>query len=65
MTPTAYEKNKKNIYTWREKNRDKLYQTNKKHIYKWRENNPNKFSAMRKKLYQWHKIKKEFLNILL
>tara|TARA_B100000780_G_C20862721_1_gene342993 strand:+ start:148 stop:342 length:195 start_codon:yes stop_codon:yes gene_type:complete len=61
----SYEKNKKNIYAWREKNRDKLYSTNKKHIYKWREKNPDRLKVIEQKKYSWKKIKNEFLNILL
>lgn len=50
MSPPTYTQNKKSIYNWREKNRDK-----------WNEYRRNLW----KQNATWKKISREFMNILL
>ena len=48
--PLPYEQNKKHIYEWREKNKEKSNELQNKYA---------------KKYYRWKKIQKEFMNILI
>jgi hypothetical protein len=57
----SYSQNKKSIYNWREKNRDKwnLYLSER------RSKNKDLHNDIQNKRRAWKKISREFLNILL